>query len=508
MLTNVRHLETERLDTIGAPVPAPILPDLSRATSIIRGLPRPSLWRRMLRQQRPYWFAMLAVVEFGLLILATQLTTWTYVFMGFTEIPVFQPWLLAAACSLSMLALGLYQRHSDLAGELGPGTASRMTVALAAGAILSQSWDLAFGQAGGPDSIVPSMLYAGALLTVSRLGFAYFLGETSLRRRTLFLGAGLRARELAGRMSSDAEAPWSRSVQVVGFVPLSSDQVALADSRRLQLRCPLAEFAVAEHVDEIVIAADDRRTNLPMNDLVSCRLSGIEVRDLDQFYERETGKATLELILPSWCIFTSAFNTSALRHLVKRSFDVSASLTLIVLTWPLMLMVAIAILMESRGRGPLIYAQERVGRHGWSFRLYKFRSMRTDAELDGIARWAQSNDSRVTRVGKVIRKFRLDELPQLWNVLKGQMSIVGPRPERPQFVDELETKIPNYCLRHCVRPGLAGWAQLRFPYGASEADAAEKLRFDLYYVKFHSLRFDLLILLETVEVVLFGRGVR
>ena len=480
---------------------------LSPPSAAIHGLKRPTLWRLMLRQQRPYWFATLAVVEFGLIALATLLTQATYALLGFSNVHMERSWLLVVSSSLAMIALGLYQRHSEVAAD-GAGMASRITVALAGGAILSLLVELIVGRPPGPDVVLPSLIFAGLLLTASRIMFTRLLGEATLRRRTLFLGAGVRARELADRMNTQDPAAWARSVQVVGFVPLASDTIALADPRRLRLRSPLSEFAISEHVDEIVIAADDRRSNLPMNDLVNCRMSGIEVRDLDEFYERETGKATLELILPSWCVFTSAFNTTALRHLVKRCFDVNASLLLLALTWPLMLGTAIAILIESRGRGPLLYKQERVGRHGWGFDLYKFRSMRTDAELDGIARWAQTNDARVTRVGRVIRKFRLDELPQLWNVLKGQMSIVGPRPERPQFVDELERKIPNYGLRHCVRPGLAGWAQLCYPYGASEEDAAEKLRYDLYYVKFHSLRFDLLVLLQTVEVVLFGRGAR
>jgi len=178
------------------------------------------------------------------------------------------------------------------------------------------------------------------------------------------------------------------------------------------------------------------------------------------------------------------------------------------LTWPFMLLVALAIRIESGAGQPLLYRQARVGERGRVFNLIKFRSMRTDAELDGVARWASKNDDRVTRVGRFIRKARLDELPQLWNVLKGDMSFIGPRPERPQFVEELSKKISYYTLRHCVKPGLTGWAQLRYPYGSSEEDAAEKLTFDLFYVKNHNFRFDALIFLQTVEVVLFGRGAR
>jgi lipopolysaccharide/colanic/teichoic acid biosynthesis glycosyltransferase len=194
--------------------------------------------------------------------------------------------------------------------------------------------------------------------------------------------------------------------------------------------------------------------------------------------------------------------------LSKRCFDVAAAMTLLLLCWPLMLAVALAIRLESGPGQPILYRQERVGEDGKTFWLLKFRSMRTDAERDGVARWASKHDDRVTRVGRICRKLRFDELPQLWNVLKSEMSIVGPRPERPQFVADLATKIPFYSLRHCLKPGLAGWAQLSYPYGASEEDAAEKLKYDLFYVKNHNLMLDMLILIETVEVVLFNRGAR
>jgi len=192
----------------------------------------------------------------------------------------------------------------------------------------------------------------------------------------------------------------------------------------------------------------------------------------------------------------------------KRIFDIFAAALILMLSWPLMLLTALAIRIESGPRQPILYFQDRVGERGRVFRLVKFRSMRTDAECDGVARWASQNDARVTRVGRVIRKLRLDELPQLWNVLSGTMSFIGPRPERPEFVAALAKEIPYYTLRHCVKPGLTGWAQLRYPYGSSAEDAAEKLTFDLFYVKNHNFRFDALIFLQTVEVVLFGRGAR
>jgi len=226
-----------------------------------------------------------------------------------------------------------------------------------------------------------------------------------------------------------------------------------------------------------------------------------------RFLERESGKVKLTTP-PSWLVFSAGFNVSPLRRASKRMFDVLSALLILALGWPLMLLAALAIRLESGPGQPILYCQERVGERGCVFRLYKFRSMRTDAEQGGVARWASRNDDRVTRVGRVLRKLRLDELPQLWNVLNGSMSLIGPRPERPQFVAELSKEIPYYTLRHCVKPGLTGWAQLRYPYGSSAEDAAEKLTFDLFYVKNHNLRFDALIFIQTVEVVLFGRGAR
>jgi sugar transferase (PEP-CTERM system associated) len=468
----------------------------------------PSLLRRLLRQQQAHWFAALAIAELSLLILAVTLAVQTCNAFGLRTAGFQHSWLLVSTAWTAMIALGLYQRHAQFAREARIGTAARVVVALAAGAIVVLSWELLRGEGPGTGMLGFSLGYAAILLTLSRIGFARLAGDTALRRQTLVLGAGARAAELLHRLNSSDDSESPRSIRLVGFVTLPTDSVALVDPRRIHLRSGLAEYAREHEIDEIVIAADERRRTLPMSELVNCRLAGIEVLDLEAFCEREFGKTTLELMLPSWCVFTSAFDTSALRRISKRGFDLCASFAMLALGWPVMLTVAAAILIEARGKGPVLYAQERVGRNGEIFRLYKFRSMRTDAERDGVARWAQSNDDRVTRVGRVIRKFRLDELPQLWNVLRGEMSIVGPRPERPPFVEQFKHRVPYYNLRHCVRPGLTGWAQLRFPYGASEEDAAEKLRYDLYYVKYQSLSFDLLILLQTVDVVLFGRGGR
>jgi sugar transferase (PEP-CTERM system associated) len=261
-------------------------------------------------------------------------------------------------------------------------------------------------------------------------------------------------------------------------------------------------------VDEIVVAPDCRRGSLPLDELMACRLRGVHVNELNVFLEKQTGCANIDTLSPSWVVFDSGFSRGVVRSASKRAFDIAASLLLLFLALPLMLVTALLIKSESGFGGPIFYMQERVGEGGKTFRVIKFRSMHADAERDGVARWATSGDDRVTRIGRVIRKLRIDELPQVINVLRGEMSFVGPRPERPVFVEQLEREIPHYGLRHAVKPGITGWAQLRYAYGASVRDAEEKLKYDLYYVKNHSLLFDLLVLVQTVEVVLFGKGAR
>jgi sugar transferase (PEP-CTERM system associated) len=483
-------------------------PPLDADVADTRSFEVPSLLRRLLRQQRMHWFFLLGLVELALATAATLLAIASARALGFAAAGATLAWLPIATLCTAMVALGLYQRHSSFARETQLATAVRVVVAMAAAAAVAIGGGMLVEGSVDFALLGITLAYVGLALAFTRIAFARLVGDGSLRRQTLVLGAGARAAELMACLNEAGEGEAPRSARIVAFLPLPSDRVALADTRRLHAGTPLAAFAREHDIDEIVIAADERRRTLPMAELMGCRLAGIEIIDLDAFCERELGKTTLEMMLPSWCVFTGAFDTSALRRITKRGFDIAASLALLLATWPLMLAVAAAILVESRGRGPVLYAQERVGRNGAAFRLYKFRSMRTDAERDGVARWAQAQDDRVTRVGRFIRKVRLDELPQLWNVLKGEMSVVGPRPERPVFVDRFRQCVPYYHLRHCVRPGLTGWAQLRYPYGASEEDAAEKLRYDLYYVKLQSLRFDLLILLQTVDVVLFGRGAR
>jgi sugar transferase (PEP-CTERM system associated) len=281
-----------------------------------------------------------------------------------------------------------------------------------------------------------------------------------------------------------------------------------APADRLVLRPDdLYRWSVDNDIDEIVVAMDDRRQGFPMHELLECRLSGIEVLELPSFLERETGKVRLDVLNPSWIIFGEGFRASPTQQVLARGLDVFASLGLLILASPLMLLAMLAIKLEDGRQAPLFYRQKRVGFHGRVFDVLKFRSMRLDAEKHGAV-YATQNDPRVTRVGLLMRKMRVDELPQLLNVLRGEMSFVGPRPERPEFVCDLEQKIPYYRERHTVKPGITGWAQLCYPYGSSERDTVEKLQYDLYYVKNRSLLFDLAILVQTVEVVLWGKGAR
>jgi sugar transferase (PEP-CTERM system associated) len=259
-----------------------------------------------------------------------------------------------------------------------------------------------------------------------------------------------------------------------------------------------------ENITLIIVAMDERRGAFPVDELLKCKVSGIDVQDGVNFYETITGKLIVERINPSWLIFSDGFKASFTRRIVKRALDLSCAVCGLIMLLPLLLITAVLIKLESKG--PIFFAQERVGRWEKQFMLYKFRSMRKDAEEKTGPVWAEAEDPRITRVGRLIRKTRIDELPQLWNVLKGEMSIVGPRPERAFFVDQLKKRIPYYSQRFVVKPGLTGWAQILFTYGASEEDAAEKLRHELYYIKNMSTMMDIVIMLGTLKIVILGRG--
>lgn len=400
-----------------------------------------------------------------------------------------------------MTAMGLYNR--DLRD--GPrATLLRLLVAFLIGLVLMS----------GIYRLVPG-LFVGTGAFVVALGCA-FIGIASCRflclqstdrqlvRRVLVLGAGEKARQISQlRRRTDRV-----GIDVVGFVAVGRGPVAVPERQLVRSDTSLVELAARLGIDEIVIALDDRRNAIPVDEILECKMRGVAILEDSTFYERQLGKIRLESLCPSNVFFSDGFSQAVLKAGSKRLFDVTVAGAMLIAALPIMAVTALAIVIESGGRGPVLYRQIRVGKGGRLFQVYKFRSMRVDAERDGKARWAGADDDRVTRVGRVIRKTRIDELPQLYNVLVGDMSFVGPRPERPEFVRDLSAAIPYYGLRHHVKPGITGWAQVCYPYGASVHDAKEKLQYDLYYLKNYSVFLDLAILIKTVQVVLWGQGAR
>jgi len=405
----------------------------------------------------------------------------------------------AFAAILGIATMGLYSTHQRLRVE---GIVVRLTVGIALAAVGLAV--LAFLIPLVDERVIWLAAVGLSLPLVggSRMMLQLLMDDELFRRRVLVFGAGKRAASLLElRRRSD-----QRGFRIVAFVATESDGDRIDDSRVRAYDAPLLTMAHEGLVSEIVVAVDDRRRSFPIRELLECKLSGINIVDVLDFLERESGRVKIDLVNPGWLVFSEGLSKSARRTISSRVFDLLMSITLLIVALPLMLITAAAIFLEDGA--PVLFRQARVGFLGEEFTLYKFRSMRKDAEADGQARWAQMNDTRVTRVGCVIRRLRLDELPQLINVIQGDMAFVGPRPERPEFVDQLAETIPYYHERHYVKPGLTGWAQLSYPYGASETDALGKLQFDLYYVKHRSLIFDLMILLQTVEVVLWRKGAR
>ena len=411
--------------------------------------------------------------------------------------------MLAVVMLISLVMMGLYQYHQrayfhEILVRIVAGVAIGSAV-LAAGYYVFPSLNL---QPRVALLAVSSAIFA---LLFVRYIFVRSVDDNVFRRRTLVYGAG----EKAGAIAALRRRADRRGFRIVGTLRAPGDTQGLEVA---ELTDPggasLAALAKRLQADEIVIAMDDRRGNLPIRELLDAKLSGIDVIDLLAFLERETGKIRVDLVNPSWFIFSSGFRISRARKFVQRALDLAGATVLLLLAWPIMLAVALCIKLEDGAGADILYRQERVGLGGRVFKVLKFRSMSPDAEADGRAVWATKNDKRVTAVGKWIRKLRFDELPQLFNVLAGQMRLVGPRPERPEFVETLSQSIPFYNERHAVKPGVTGWAQLRYAYGASEEDALEKLQYDLFYVKNQNLLLDLIILLQTVEVVLWGKGAR
>lgn len=327
--------------------------------------------------------------------------------------------------------------------------------------------------------------------------------QSAARSRVLIFGAGPAA-QIVGQTLASADP----NVEIVGYLAGPNErELAVPPAEVLTAKRSLMDTASGLAVDEIIVALTERRAgSMPLRQLLDCKLMGMKVYDLSTHFEKCLGQIRVDFVNAGWLIFGDGFNQGAWRTAVKRVFDIVISVLLLLVTAPLMLATALLIKLDSPG--PVFYRQERVGQNGAGFMVMKFRSMRTDAEKDGKPRWASANDDRVTRLGQVIRRLRIDELPQLINVLRGQMSLVGPRPERAFFVEQLLQQIPYFAVRHSVKPGVTGWAQVRYQYGATVEDSQEKLQYDLYYVKNHSLFLDLVVLFETVGVVLTGKGAR
>jgi len=434
-------------------------------------------------------------------------------FLGVTAVIVLQPdvgvtaWrtvLPSALCfAIAMIVLngatGFYRpvsgrRLKDVVARVLVGVVVSIPVAYGVFSVLP--WG-EFASEAGEMSVV---LVLGLILSVR--GFSNRGSRSSvLMRRVLVLGTGSEA-ESVERALHD---PALRGLQIAGFMPLSNDEEVSVSADRVFTGRKLMDVVDAENVNEIIVAVRERRGGvLPLRELLDCKMRGVRVFDLSSFFERARGQVRIDSLRASWLIYGDGFRQGIMRTVVKRFFDLIVSFILLTLALPVMLVTVLAIKFEDGG--PVTYRQVRVGQNGRQFKVIKFRSMRTDAEKDGTPKWAVANDDRITRVGRLIRKLRIDELPQLFNVFMGDMSLVGPRPERPFFVDQLTAEIPFYAVRHCVKPGVTGWAQVRYQYGASVDDAVQKLQYDLYYVKNHTLLLDMVVLAETVRVVLTGEG--
>ncbi len=408
---------------------------------------------------------------------------------------------------LSMTALGQYQSQQHVTPNIYHETVLRVFISLFLGTLVLSVLYYIFPQVMmGRGLHVIAMLLSFVGVIFSRAVFFQLINRSILKRNVLVIGAGSRAQTLISEKGGSQDGV---SYRLLGYVPVQSETIKVPEDKVLNIDVSeLATFAMEAEVDEMVLAIEDRRKSFPAKKLLECKLAGIKIIDPVTFLEREQGKVNLEMLSSSWMIYSTGFTRNDVKSLFARTFDMLSSLIILLFMGPVMLLVAFLIFLESGFKHSVLYNQVRVGMDGKEFTLYKFRSMQVNAEKAGKAVWASKNDSRITLVGKFIRKTRIDELPQILNILKGDMRLVGPRPERPEFVNDLATRIPYYKNRHTVKPGLAGWAQLKYPYGATERDAYEKLQYDLYYVKNHNVIMDFFILLQTIEIVIMGKGAR
>lgn len=460
---------------------------------------------RVFKHYVPHAVLLLGLLDFALLLVAAeagwQVRAWQ-IGMATEPIATRVPQILSFAVPLeiAMVAVGAY----------GPGAlhsvryaTARLLVAVSLGVIfLSVIFFLVPAITFWRSNLFVAMLLSVAALVLIRAALGRVIGGASLRRRVVVLGAGPRAARI-GALAARTGANFT----VAGYVAMGTPVVAVAGAVPREGIANLARHVEALGASEVVLAIEERRGALPLQDLLRVKTTGVHVSDLSSFLERETGRVDLQSVSPSWLIFSDGFSSGRfLSGVTKRAFDVTASLLLLTLALPVILVTALLVKWESPG--PAFYRQRRIGLYNQPFDIVKLRSMRQDAEVPGTAIWAAEDDPRITRVGRIIRKVRIDELPQCWSVLKGEMSFVGPRPERPQFVADLEAQLPFYAERHMVKPGITGWAQINYPYGASTEDARHKLEYDLYYAKNYSPFLDLLILVQTLRVVLWPDGAR
>lgn len=458
-------------------------------------------------------FALLAVCESLLyfsaiyIAIAFRFTTLDFgsqeLFDSVGNIPV-KALIFTIVHMLSMTALGLYQVE-QFRGRTGfLQMVSRIVVSMILVAIILMVlyYILPVTQFGRGITAL-AFLVSAILIILARRTFFAVVDPNAFTSSILVLGVGENAASLIAASENNS----SVNFRLKGFIATPEQKRVIPENLVVDLDDSMLRIAQSLKVNEIIVALDDRRKGYPVQHLLDCKMAGLNITDPVSFLEREQGKVNLALLNPSWMIFSDGFTVSIIKTALSRLFDICASLSILILTAPILLVTAFLIALEDRFREPILYRQERVGKNGQKFQLLKFRSMRVDAEKDG-AQWAAKNDVRVTRIGKFIRKVRIDELPQILNILKGDMRLVGPRPERPEFVHKLSESIGMYSQRHAVKPGLAGWAQLKYPYGATEEDAYEKLQYDLYYIKNANPVMDFFILLQTLEVVLFGKGAR
>jgi sugar transferase (PEP-CTERM system associated) len=440
----------------------------------------------------------------GLLIFLSLLTVdWLYKgdFMFSMNLfeEIYRAAIVTVVFQMSLYFFDLYDLKYDLSLT---ATATRTTQAFGVGCIILGGIYYSL-----PETIIPSRVFWTGYLIICVLIFIWRSVYYFILRRRMFvqeifiLGTGKLAEDISIEIEGKHDSPY----KVLGFIGERKTIYNPNNAPFYKDLDDIERYYLGKHIERIVVALDDRRGTTPIQELLKYKMQGTVIEQGINFYERVTGKLLVENMDPSWIIFSEGFSLNRWQYMLKRTVDILLSLAILTVSLPILILSVLIIKLESVG--PIFYCQERVGTRNVPFKVYKFRSMRQDAEQAGAV-WAKENDDRVTRYGGLIRKYRIDELPQLWNVLKGDMSLVGPRPERPVFVEKLAETIPFYLIRHDVKPGITGWAQVCYPYGASQEDALHKLEYDLYYIKNLSIPLDLLVVFMTIKTVLFRKGAR